>query len=231
MTRQSKFIPSSLVDMVSSVLTDKILEGNFNSGDRLSEMELKQQFGTSGTPIREAFRVLEKKGLVEIIPRKGTFVRSISHKDIEENYPVRAVIEGLAAGEASKKMTEQELHAMELAFENMRTSAESRRIKDFWKHHLSFHEIFINASANIILIEIASTLRMHHMWYRFCYKYYEDLNKEDLKKSLSVHNEILRLFKCRKPDSKKIEQVVRDHIEVNAEKFSIYMKNELSKRN
>ena len=94
-----RFRPHVLGQQVSHILTEAILEGVLKGGDQLVEAELQKQFGISRSPLREAFRDLEKKGLVFIIPRKGTYVKQLSRKDIEDNFPVRAMLEGLAAQE------------------------------------------------------------------------------------------------------------------------------------
>jgi DNA-binding GntR family transcriptional regulator len=54
-------------------------------------------FGISRSPLREAIRDLENKGLVTIVPRRGAFVRRVTVKDIEDIFPVRANLEALAA--------------------------------------------------------------------------------------------------------------------------------------
>ena len=94
------FKPQVLGEQVSQILIDAILQGSLKQGDQLIEADLQQHFNVSRSPLREAFRDLEKKGLVEIIPRRGAFVRTVTTKDIEENFPVRATLEGLAASPA-----------------------------------------------------------------------------------------------------------------------------------
>jgi DNA-binding GntR family transcriptional regulator len=79
--------------------------------------------------------------------------------------------------------------------------------------------VWINACANLLLIDLLATLRMHTMWYRFSYKYY----MQDFRKSLRIHKRILDLFKSKKSDPRQIEAVVRDHIEVAVETFLAYL--------
>jgi len=109
------FQPAVLGEKVSQILTDAILEGILKQGDQLVEAELQKQFGISRSPLREAFRDLEKRGLVVIVPRKGTFVKAITEKDIRENFPVRATLEGLAARQAFSNMTAKELKELRRA--------------------------------------------------------------------------------------------------------------------
>lgn len=211
-----------LVEKVSKILTEAILDGTLNGGNQLIEADIQKRFSISRSPIREAFRDLEKKGLVEIIPRKGTFVKRITRRDIEEHFPVRSVLEGLAAREAYRRITEQELEAMTDAFENMKKGASQNDTKIFSEQHQLFHELFINASRNNILITLLKTLRMHTMWYRFSHQYY----KEDFNKSLVVHKKILKLLKGPKTKEKELEDVVRNHIAVALDRFLVYLEKQ-----
>jgi DNA-binding GntR family transcriptional regulator len=216
--RQIEFKPTGLVEKLAEILTDAILEGVFKEGDQLTEIDLQKQFNISRTPIRESFRVLEKKGLVEVVPRKGTFVRRFSRRDIEEHFPVRSVLEGLAAKLAYPKMSSDTLKMMERAFARMRIAAQNEDGKNYWKQHLLFHEIFIDACGNQLLITQLKTLRMQIMWYRLSYQYYQ----EDFKKSLRNHEVILGLFKNRDSDPQRLEAVVRRHIDIAVGKFTGY---------
>lgn len=220
----SDFKAHVLGDQIAHILTEAILDGNLKGGDRLVEVELQKHFGISRTPLREAFRDLEKKGLVTIIPRKGTFVKRITRRDIEENLPVRATLEGLAARECHKLITDEILLAMGRTLSEMENAAARGDIRGYWKHHLIFHELFIGASRNEVLINILKTLRMHSLWHRFSYRYYQ----EDLQKSMAVHRDILDLLKNPESDGNEIEKLVRDHIDVALEKFLTYLDTPVS---
>ena len=209
----------TLVDQISRALKDDILTGKLKGGDQLLEDSLKNEFGISRTPLREAFRVLEKEGLVDILPRKGAFVRRISKQDIEENFPVRATLEGLAARLAYDNLTQQDLDEMEEIFECMKEAAQRKDFADYAKHHVAFHEIFIDGSRNGTLIGQLHTLRMHTLWHRYTYHYY----KEDFENSLKIHRRIIDLFREKKVSAEEIEKVVREHIEVALDPFLVAM--------
>jgi DNA-binding GntR family transcriptional regulator len=213
------FNPDVLGDQIAVILTEAILEGKLKGGDRLIEVELQKHFGISRSPLREAFRNLEKKGLVTIIPRKGTFVKRITRRDIEENLPVRATLEGLAARETHKRMTDKILSEMSRTLSKMENAAVGGDTRTYWKHHLLFHDHFINASGNEVLINILKTLRIHSLWHRFSYRYYQ----EDLQKSLAVHRDILNLLQNPESDGNEIEALVRRHIDEASEKFLTYL--------
>jgi DNA-binding GntR family transcriptional regulator len=217
-----KFKPTGLGEQVSRLLTDAILDGTIKEGDKLIETKLQMQFGVSRSPIREALHELEMKGLIVIFPRKGAFVKEITRKDIEEIFPVRAALEGLAGRLAHQSMKEEDFAEMAKTYKIMEQSFKNNNAKDYWKHHHLFHEIFINSCGNNTLIGILKNLRMNTIWYRFSYKYYQ----EDFEKSLLAHKRIFDLLSNKDSDRGEIEDFVRKHIEDALDKFVEYLDDE-----
>jgi DNA-binding GntR family transcriptional regulator len=213
------FKPVGLGAQVAEILTQAILEGRFKGGDQLVENDLQAHFGISRSPLREALRELEKKGLVVLVPRKGTFVKRITRKDVEENFPVRAALEGLAAKLALANMTEDARQRMSRALEKMRTAVRTRDTKLFYTHHLDFHETFIERSGNDALIALLKNLRMQSIWHRFSYRYYQ----EDLQKSFKVHRQILALYLKKNTSAEKLGALVERHINVARDRFLSYL--------
>ncbi len=204
-----------LVDQVAQVLIEKILNGDIKGGSRLNEEHLKNEFGISRTPLREAFRILDKNGLVEVLPRKGVFVKSITKKDIQDNFPVRANLEGLAAALAYPNLTKTDIQQMEEALDLMRQSAQKNDFYAYTGNHKDFHEIFIHSSRNAVLISMLNTLRMHTLWHRYTFQYYQ----QDFEESLALHQQILDLFKSRNASLTELETLVRHHIEIAMDPF------------
>ncbi len=221
MSRRLEIKPASLAYQVSDLLTQAILEGDFKGGDQLVELELQNQFGISRSPLREAFRELEKKGLVEIIPRRGTFVKSITRKDVMDNFPVRAELEGLAARLAAMNMTETAIGEMEGLLGKMEEAVMREDTKAYYEHHLAFHEAFIECSGNELLINLLKNLRMQSLWHRFSFQYYQ----EDLRNAFEIHKEIFRLFKQSPPNPEALDQLVAKHIYVALDRFMAYLEN------
>jgi DNA-binding GntR family transcriptional regulator len=217
--RKMEFQPDVLYSKVSKILTEAILEGQFEGGQKLVETELQKSLGISRSPLREAIRDLEKKGLVTLVPRRGAFVRDVTVKDIEDLFPVRATLEGLAAKLAYANITQKTLDDMMAILEKMKKAVKSGDTNSYWRFHSTFHEIFIDATNNPVLIETLTRLRFHTLWYRFSYKYYE----EDLQKQFVVHKQIYELFAKRDSDVEKLKGLVENHISVAHEKFVGYL--------
>lgn len=210
--------PVSLVEQITEFLTNAIIEGRLIGGQRLVENELQRRFGISRAPIRESLRVLETNGLVTTVPRKGTFVRRVTKTDIEENFPIRAYLESLAARSAVPKMGRRDLESMEMALSRMVDAAKKNDFKSYFSHHTRYHDIFIQASHNDTLISILQNLRRQALWFRFSYLYHQ----ENYEYALRVHQEILDLFH-EKQDQDRLERLVRDHILIALDRFLAFL--------
>jgi DNA-binding GntR family transcriptional regulator len=219
---KQKFIPqysSPLVEQITEFLTDAIMEGRLGSGQRLVENELQRVFGVSRGSIRESFRILEKNGLVVITPRKGTYIREVTQKAVTENFPIRAILESLAASLAVPNITSEHIKGMELALSGMARSAKKNDFRSYLKHHSQYHEIFIKASNNDTIISIIENLRRQAIFFRISYLYVQ----ENVKYNLQVHRKILDLFI--KKDSDKVESLVKEHILIALNNFIKFLEN------
>jgi DNA-binding GntR family transcriptional regulator len=217
--QQLGFKPSVLGQRVAGVLAEAILDNDLRGGEQLVEMELQKKFGISRSPLREAFRDLDKMGLVEIIPHRGAFVRKVTGEDIRQTYPIRAVLESLAAAEAHRRMTAEDLARLSGCMANMEKYFRSDDKINYWKQHFIFHEIFINASGNGVLIDILRNVRMRTHRYRFSLRYYQD----NFRENLSVHQAIHGMFMDRRASVSKLSALVKRHIEESSEKFIGYI--------
>lgn len=98
---------------VLNKLMDWIMDGKLKMGEKLNTEELARQLGVSRMPIREALKSLEKMGLAELIPYVGVKLVSLEQEDVLQIYLMRQLLEPLAAGEACKKITEEQIHELE----------------------------------------------------------------------------------------------------------------------
>jgi DNA-binding GntR family transcriptional regulator len=94
---------------VQDVLYGAILSGVLAPGERLMVDEVAQHFGVSKIPVREALKALEASGWVEIRPRRGTFVRTLSADELRQIFEMRRVLEPYSARLAASRRTETQL--------------------------------------------------------------------------------------------------------------------------
>jgi DNA-binding GntR family transcriptional regulator len=83
----------SLAERAADEIRTMITNGDLPSGEALSEMALAAQLGVSKTPVREAFLRLKEEGLVEISPRRGTYVFEMSREQATDLSRFRFVLE------------------------------------------------------------------------------------------------------------------------------------------
>lgn len=89
---------------ISDRLVQAIVEEQFAPGQRLKEVDLAASFGVSRATIRESLRILERRGLVVIVPQHGAQVAALSRRELEDMYDIRIVLLGLASRTLSQRI-------------------------------------------------------------------------------------------------------------------------------
>jgi len=102
----------NLRDQIYDVLKKLIITGQIKPGEKINEENIASSLKVSRTPIRETLVRLEHEGIVEITPRKGAHVVSISKKRIMDIMKVRGVLEGLVTRLAIENMTDDLLNKL-----------------------------------------------------------------------------------------------------------------------
>jgi DNA-binding GntR family transcriptional regulator len=85
----------SLPEQIAARLSERITAGAYPPGRRVMEQEVSLEFGVSRGPVREALRLLEREGLVTILPRRGAQVTRLSTNEVREIFDIRASLNGL----------------------------------------------------------------------------------------------------------------------------------------
>lgn len=99
----------TLTDEAYQGLRTLICSGELAPGDVISEPELQETLGVGRTPIREAVRALAAEHLIEVFPRRGTFVAGVDPRNLRAMSEVRAQLEPMAARLAAERRTESDL--------------------------------------------------------------------------------------------------------------------------
>lgn len=135
-----------------------ILAGEIRPGERLHEIQLSKRFGISRGPLREATRSLQSRGLVQVIPKRGVFVRSVSPDEALEIYDVRAGVFGLAGRLLADRVDDAMLATMRDYLDQMDIAAEQRDFDEYYRQNLAFHDFLLAGTGNETLIEVYKTL-------------------------------------------------------------------------
>ncbi len=177
----------NLSESVYEMIKQRLLSQELEPGTKLREEDLADQLGVSRTPVREAINKLEREGLVETIPRYGTFVANISSQDVEEIYQMREALECLAMRLAVPRFSKDKLLELARIHKECKASLEKGDFDPFIKVDTVFHDLLVKLSKNKRLIRLMSNLNNQIRLGRL-----ESFSVPDrAKKSLAEHERII----------------------------------------
>ena len=153
---------------IRNAIRDAIFSGELRPGDRIIETYWARELGVSQGPVREAIRDLEALGLVETVPFKGSRVRTMTEKDVRDNYSVRICLESKSIRDAVSQLPDERLE--ELAgrlreiLEQMDECARQGDLRHFTERDADFHRAVIDATGNQVLLRLWEQCNMRN-WF------------------------------------------------------------------
>jgi GntR family transcriptional regulator, gluconate operon transcriptional repressor len=147
-----------LWESVADELRDAILDGRLPAGSRLLETELAERFGVSRGPVRDALRELAREGLAVDVPRRGTFVSSLTERDLEEVYVIRRAIEEAAVRLVILKAGDDDITAMFTVLADAEAAYGRDDLAAAWEADMAFHRSYCRLSGNGRLLALFDDL-------------------------------------------------------------------------
>lgn len=201
-----RLVHNSLHQEVANTLREQIFAGQLVPGSFLDEVALCERLEISRTPLREALKVLTAEGLLRHEPRRGCFVSEVTEQDLDEIFPVIALLEGRCAHEAARNATDADLAALTTLHDKLTSHAEAGRINDYYATNFAIHEAIILLADNRWLAQVIADLRKILKLARL-----QQLHAPGrLKQSLSEHLTIFAALKSR--DGEGAEAAMRTHL-------------------
>lgn len=208
---------------VHLALRARLLDGSLSPGTRLDYKQLAIELGVSTTPVREAVTQLASEGFVELIPRLGAVVRSLTRNSALEFYEVREAVETFAAMKAAERISPRHLALLqEQAGEMQRllnetilrgdAHLETTNLFAFLDADIAFHKTILQASRNSAL---ARTVEESHIQSRI---FYADRGVHDnarMSLACSQHGQILEALT--RKDGVSAAEAMRNHIRASLE--------------
>jgi DNA-binding GntR family transcriptional regulator len=183
-----------------------ILEGRLAPGERIIETRVAQQFDVSQAPVREALRDLEMFGFIATSPFRGAVVREMSPEDLVQVYPIRAVLEGLAARDAATRLDERGLTRLERLIDTMRKAAARGDNRAQIDADFQFHLAIVEASGNWLLKQYWERMRLANTTLLTVAR-----SRHSMMEIADRHVPVLQALRARDPDA--AERAMRQHIE------------------
>ncbi len=198
-------------------LEDDIATGRYPAGARLDEVTLANRFGVSRTPIREALIELSVAGLVEMRPRRGSFVKEIGIARLVEMFEVMADLEATCGRLAARRITARELTDLKAAHEACREAQEDGDPDAYYRANQLFHQAIYQASHNSFLHEQVSQLQNRLKVYRRL----QLRVPNRVSGSLAEHQRIVSAIEA--GDASAAAQELRQHILIQGERFNDFV--------
>jgi DNA-binding GntR family transcriptional regulator len=194
-----------LSDRIYKSILDRICDGTYAPGDRLIELQIAREFESSQAPIREALSRLAAQRIVESEPYKGTRVREVSARELDECLRVRSVLENLAAEQVEDRLQDRISALKQKALVTVEAARE-RDLRKYGVANLEFHRFIVEASQNQTLIalwdSLAPLVRMVVIF---------KANVDHLKEGANDHLEIIEAFA--EGDNRYAGKLLKKHAE------------------
>lgn len=205
--------PESLSQSIVRHLEEEIIEGRIQAGLRLIPEELAKVLKVSKSPVREALMSLKSDGLVTSRPRAGFFVAEIKISDIEEIYPIRAVLTSLALRFIIEKRYESDfVPRLEEFLEEMARLVEEKDVIGYFHLNVDFWNFIFNRCPNKRLKVFHKQLGKQVLRFRF----FSLSQLYSISRSYERHQRLLHAIKSRDAESaKKIaEEIIYSALDI-----------------
>lgn len=137
----------------------------FPPGSKLVEDEISRELGVSRTPVREAFKMLERAGWIEIHPHAGAYVRNPSMDEVREVFEVREWLEERAAELAARHAIDADMRQLRRIIDKGRRAVERQNAKQIIQLNADFHRLIAESGRNKILARLVSDLSRQVRWH------------------------------------------------------------------
>lgn len=216
---------ATVAQRVYTVVRERINDGSYRSGSRLTESQIAKEFATSRTPVREAMRLLAADGFVDFKPNSGTLVRSWSHQQICEIFELRVLVESKIVALAASHMTPEliaELRRLQDGIEARGVDTSEANASRIGALNREFHRLIADASKNEHLIAtLAGAIQLPIVQRTF-----RSYSPAQLQRSFNQHRELIDAFEAR--DEGWAHSVMSSHIHAAKNTLLLCASDELS---
>lgn len=199
---------------LKDALEEDIINGRLLPGERLDHDALAKQYGVSRTPIREAVQQLVVSGLVDVRPKKGTFVAKVSLDQLIEMFEVMAELEGMCGRLAARRIQTRELEDLRSALLHCENPEVMADPDDYYYENEDFHNCIYAASHNQFLATEARQLKQRLKPYRRMQLH----ARNRVSNSVKEHRKIFEAIE--KGEEREAEQYLKEHILIQGTRFS-----------
>jgi DNA-binding GntR family transcriptional regulator len=199
-------------------LESMILTGVFQPRERLVELKLSEELGVSRFWIRDAFKILETKGLIKVIPYKGAVVCDLDEQEIEQIFEVRQELDALATRKAAQNVKKADLNFLKRMAQQFEKSVRRADFGEMISANENFHDYIYELSRNQTLIQMVNQLKTRGHILR----YYAWSSLDAIKRIQREHRLFIKGLE--KKDFKLLDDLARRHISYSKDSYLMHLK-------
>lgn len=195
----------TIAQRAADQLRDMIAAQVLGPGERLRERDLAARLEVSRTPLREALRLLEAEGLVDISVNRGAVVATLSMREVHDLLSILGALEALAGEQAVERASDEQIAEVRAIHHEMLAAFERRDRMAYFKHNQRIHHAIVAASANAPLI--ATYQRTNARLYRV--RFESHARRVRWHGAIDSHHAILQALSAR--DGTALAALLREH--------------------
>ena len=151
---------------IANSLKEEILSGKFPPGVRIRQEDIAEQFGASRSPVREALRILEAEGLINLVAHTGAWISHLSLAECEEMYQIRERVEPLLLRLSIPAMTDSVIAELSDLVNQMEATND---VETFLKLDRRFHLLSYSKAETVLVGDMVNRLWNTTQHYRRAY--------------------------------------------------------------
>ena len=189
----------SLVQLAAEAIRAMVLSGELAPGERLIEERLTERLGISRPPLREALRLLQQEGLIEVRPRRGSVVTTLTDSDVFEILTLRSALERLAVELGVPVRAPERLDACRRALQRMEECAAREDRAELVKAAYRFHASIVALAGHRRLNESYAAVQQQQILCMARNLYVREHEYEDLATHVGRHRHLLEVIEAGDP--------------------------------
>ncbi|WP_171235916.1 GntR family transcriptional regulator [Ruegeria sp. HKCCA6837] len=199
--------PKSLTELVTENLRERIIKGEFELGEQLSEARIAKNLEVSRTPVREAINRLEMEGLLVVEPQRGSFVFNLEPEELAKLCDARVCLETTALTSAMQANPQELQAALAECIDRMKAAREAVNDAEYLYQDTLFHQCLFDCADNRFLNDAYQTIALKMAALRSRLGHHQD----HMAKSYREHIELLQCVE--NGDVSKALDVLKLHID------------------
>jgi GntR family transcriptional regulator, rspAB operon transcriptional repressor len=192
---------SRMAGQAYKAIKERVIDGRYRPGQRLSEARLVQDLGLGRSPIRAALAQLRSDGWISVSPQSGTYIRSLTPEEIDDLVDLRLLLETHAARFAARSISIEELRKLRRAFRRLCPRGTERIDENYFEEYNEFdsilHDTIYKAAGNALIAGILSNVLDKVQWL----KANAPISANRIKAGFAELDRLLKALEARDPDA------------------------------